>query len=147
MKGLIDRKDTEIIDYLKDHGRDKISEISGKTGIPRATIFERITRLKNEGYIKKFTVELDHEKLGYSVKAYIMVSFDSNTGTDQRSLARKIAMLENVLSVSIISGQWDILVETVSRSMKDLSVFVLDKLRRIEGVSNTLSIPVFERIA
>jgi DNA-binding Lrp family transcriptional regulator len=147
MKGLIDRKDTEIIDYLKDHGRDKISEISGKTGIPRATIFERITRLKNEGYIKKFTVDLDHEKLGYSVKAYIMVSFDSNTGTDQRSLARKIAMLENVLSVSIISGQWDILVETVSRSMKDLSVFVLDKLRRIEGVSNTLSIPVFERIA
>ncbi|MCL4329122.1 MAG: Lrp/AsnC family transcriptional regulator, partial [Candidatus Thermoplasmatota archaeon] len=125
MKGLIDRKDTEIIDYLKDHGRDKISEISGKTGIPRATIFERITRLKNEGYIKKFTVDLDHEKLGYSVKAYIMVSFDSNTGTDQRSLARKIAMLENVLSVSIISGQWDILVETVSRSMKDLSVFVL----------------------
>lgn len=146
MKGLIDRKDTEIIDYLKDHGRDKISEISGKTGIPRATIFERITRLKNEGYIKKFTVDLDHEKLGYSVKAYIMVSFDSNTGTDQRSLARKIAMLENVLSVSIISGQWDILVETVSRSMKDLSVFVLDKLRSIEGVSNTLSIPVFEKI-
>ncbi|MHB8395966.1 MAG: Lrp/AsnC family transcriptional regulator [Thermoplasmataceae archaeon] len=147
MKGNLDKKDLQIMDYLRNHGRDKISEISEKTGIPRATIFERITRLREEGYIRKFTVDLDLEKIGFPVMAYIMVAFDSGSGIDQRSLARKISKLENVLSVSIISGQWDIMVYTISRSMKDLSVFVLDKLRSLDGVSNTLSIPVFEAVS
>ncbi len=147
MRSQLDRKDLEIVEYLKDHGRDKISDISRVTGIPRATIFERLVRLKEEGFIRKFTVDLDMEKMGFPVMAYIMITFSSSSGENQRSLARKISKLENVLSVSIISGQWDIMVLTANRSMKELSSLVLDRLRNLEGVANTLSIPVFEWIS
>ena len=146
MQSKLDKKDIQILTYLRDHGRDKISEISVKLGIPRATIFERMERLKREGYIKKYTVELDYEKLGFSIVAYILMEYDFKATVTQKELCRNIASMDNVLSASIISGNWDLIILTVARNMKELSDLVLDKLKSMEGVAKTLSIPVFEHI-
>ncbi|MCL4330444.1 MAG: Lrp/AsnC family transcriptional regulator [Candidatus Thermoplasmatota archaeon] len=145
MKG-IDERDRMILDFLKDEGRAKISEISNKLNIPRATVFEKLEKLRENGVITKFTVNVDYEKLGTPVLAYIMINFDPRSSVNQRDLARRISRFGNVLSVSIIAGQWDLLILTVNRSMRDLSMFVLDSLRSLEGVENTLSIPIFESI-
>ena len=146
MQSKLDKKDIQILTYLRDHGRDKISEISVKLGIPRATIFERMERLKREGYIKKYTVELDYEKLGFSIVAYVLMEYDFKANVTQKELCRNIASMDNVLSASIISGSWDLIILTVARNIKELSDLVLDKLKSMEGVARTLSIPVFEHI-
>ena len=146
MQSKLDKKDIQILTYLRDHGRDKISEISVKLGIPRATIFERMERLKREGYIKKYTVELDYEKLGFSIVAYVLMEYDFKANVTQKELCRNIASMDNVLSASIISGSWDLIILTVARNIKELSDLVLDKLKSMEGVARTLSVPVFEHI-
>ncbi|MEM0132663.1 Lrp/AsnC family transcriptional regulator [Acidiplasma sp.] len=146
MLDSIDKKDTKIIEYLKEHGRDKISDISNALQMPRATIFERMERLKKEGFIRKYTVDLDYEKLGYSVLAYILIQYDSKSKTDQRTLCANLAKLDNVISASIITGDWDIIILTAQKTMKDLSTFVLEKLRTMDGVEKSLTIPLFERI-
>ncbi len=144
MQGKLDKKDLQILQYLKDHSRDKISEISMKTGIPRATVFERIEKMKRENYITKFTLEVDYEKVGFPVLSYIFISYDSNSGVEQKDLCRKLAELENVVSCSIVSGDWDFLILSVHKSMRALSEFVLVTLRSIPGVRRTISMPVFE---
>ena len=103
-------------------------------------------RLKREGYIKKYTVELDYEKLGFSIVAYILMEYDFKANVTQKELCRNIASMDNVLSASIISGSWDLIILTVARNMKELSDLVLDKLKSMEGVARTLSVPVFEHI-
>ena len=142
----IDKKDMKIIEYLKEHGRDKISDISNSLEIPRATIFERMERLRKDGFIKKYTVDLNYDKLGYSVLAYIMIQYNSKSSIDQRSLCVNLSLMENVISASIVTGDWDIMLLTAQKSMKDLSVFVLEKLRTMEGIEKSVTIPSFERI-
>ncbi len=142
----IDKKDMKIIEYLKEHGRDKISDISNSLEIPRATIFERMERLRKDGFIKKYTVDLNYDKLGYSVLAYIMIQYNSKASIDQRSLCVNLSLMENVISASIVTGDWDIMLLTAQKSMKDLSVFVLEKLRTMEGIEKSVTIPLFERI-
>jgi DNA-binding Lrp family transcriptional regulator len=142
----IDKKDMKIIEYLREHGRDKISDISNSLQIPRATIFERMGRLRKDGFIKKYTVDLNYEKLGYSVLAYIMIQYNSKSETDQRTLCVNLSKLDNVISASIITGDWDIILLTAQKSMKDLSKFVLDKLRKMDGIEKSVTIPLFERI-
>ena len=142
----IDRKDMEIIEYLKEHGRDKISDISNSLQIPRATIFERMERLRKEGFIKKYTVDLNYEKLGYSVLAYIMIQYNPKSTIDQRSLCLNLSRMSNVISASIVTGDWDIVLLTAQKSMKDLSAFVLEKLRTMDGIDKSVTIPLFERI-
>jgi Lrp/AsnC family leucine-responsive transcriptional regulator len=146
MQDRLDKKDQMIIEYLKDHGRDKISEISNTLGIPRATVFERMERLRKEGYIKKYTVDLDYEKLGYPVMAYVLITFNFHAEVDQMTLCRTLSKMDNVVSASVISGNWDIMILTINKNMKELSQFVLDKLRTMDGVERTLSVPVFELV-
>ncbi|WMT50764.1 MAG: Lrp/AsnC family transcriptional regulator [Ferroplasma sp.] len=142
----IDKKDMKIIEYLKEHGRDKISDISNSLEIPRATIFERMERLRKDGFIKKYTVDLNYEKLGYSVLAYIMIQYNPKSSIDQRSLCVNLSRMDNVISASIITGDWDIILLTAQKSMKDLSTFVLEKLRTMDGIEKSVTIPLFERI-
>ncbi len=144
MPDRLDKKDMQILNYLTEHGRDKISEISNNLGIPRATVFERMERLRKEGYIKQYTVKVDYEKIGYPILAYILINFDFHSDIDQTELARELAKLETVISSSVIAGGWDIILLTVHKSMKDLSNFVLGKLRSMEGIEKTLSVPIFD---
>ncbi len=144
MQGKLDKKDLQILQYLKDHSRDKISEIAIKTGIPRATVFERLEKLKREKYITKFTLEVDYEKIGYPVLSYVFISYDSNSGVEQKNLCKKLSDLDNVVSCSIVSGDWDFLILSVHKSMRDLSEFVLVTLRSMPGIRRTISMPVFE---
>ncbi|AKA48647.1 transcriptional regulator [uncultured archaeon] len=146
MQDKLDKKDVQILRYLTEHGRDKISEISNNLGIPRATVFERMERLRKEGYIKQYTVKVDYEKIGYPILAYILINFDFHSDIDQTELARELGKLENVISASVIAGGWDILLMTVHRSMKELSNFVLGKLRSMEGIEKTLSVPIFDLV-
>lgn len=140
----VDKTDLRLIEYLKENGRDKISTISSTLDMPRATVFERMKRLGNEGIIKNYTVNLDYEKIGFNVMAYILINFDSRSKIDQKTLAKQLSTIENVLSASIISGGWDIIMLVVSPNMKELSHFVLERLRLMEGIEKTHTITVFD---
>ncbi len=146
MQGKLDKKDLQILTYLQEHGRDKISEISSKLEIPRATVFERMERLRKEGYIQKYTVDLDYEKLGYSIMAYILIEYDFKSVISQRELCRNLSKLDNVISASVIAGNWDLMLLAVTRNMKELSDLVLGRLKGMEGIARTLSVPVFDHI-
>ena len=142
----MDKIDKRILDHLYENGRDKISAISAKLGIPRATIFERIRKMKEEEVIRKFTVMVDYEKLGMNVQAYVLITFNTRSGTDQRTLSLNLARMSNVISVSIISGDWDIMMHVVAQNMRDLSSMVLEKLRNMDGVERTQTLTIFESV-
>lgn len=143
-RDALDQKDFSLIDYLRRDGRGKIGDISKSTGIPRATVFERISKLTGLGIIKNFTVSLDYEKLGLPVMAYVMLSYDSESGVNQNTLCESLAQMDNIIGVSILSGEWDIIVLTVQKSIRDLSTFVLDRLRNMKGISRTQTFTVFQ---
>ncbi|ARD84696.1 transcriptional regulatory protein [Ferroplasma acidiphilum] len=142
----IDKKDMKIIEYLKEHGRDKSSDISNALQIPRATIFERMERLRKDGFIKKYTVDLNYDKLGYSVMSYIMIQYNPKASIDQRTLCLNLSKMDNVISASIVTGDWDIVLLTAQKSMRDLSKFVLEQLRTMDGIEKSVTIPLFERV-
>ncbi|MBE0511438.1 winged helix-turn-helix transcriptional regulator [Candidatus Bathyarchaeota archaeon] len=47
------------------------AEISGRTGVASSTVYDKITRLKEKGIIKAFTVVLDSKKVGFNVVAFV----------------------------------------------------------------------------
>lgn len=146
MQGKLDKKDIQILTHLQDHGRDKISEISSRLEIPRATVFERMERLRKEGYIQKYTVDLDYEKLGFSIMAYILIEYDFKSVISQRELCRNLSKMDNVISASVVAGNFDLILLAVTRNMKELSDMVLGRLKGMEGIARTLSVPVFDHI-
>lgn len=142
----LDDKDISIINCLINNGRCSYVEMSQLLGMPRATVQERVRRLVHIGVIKKFTVKLDYSKLGQGVTSYILVSFSNERGVSQRQLAERIASIPNVFEVSLISGQWDILIKSRTKSVEQVGSMVIDTLRSMPGIQKTETCVSFQTV-
>ncbi len=142
---VLDRRDEEILRLLQEDGRRSVVEISNELGVPRATVQGRIRRLVESGTIKRFTAIPDYSKLGKQVTAYVFVTF-TNKDVSQRSLAEEISRIPGVHEVSVISGEWDIVLKVRAASVEEVGNLVIDKLRAIKGVEKTETCVAFQTI-
>ena len=55
-------------------GRASVSALAERVGMTRQAITERLDRLKREGVIQQYTVAVDPEKLGLTVRAFIAIT-------------------------------------------------------------------------
>jgi Lrp/AsnC family transcriptional regulator, leucine-responsive regulatory protein len=142
----IEEKDEAIIRKLRLDSSEPVSEIASDLKLPRTTVQERIKRLVQGGVIKRFTLQLDYSKIGKPVTAFILVSFLAGTGVSQKEAAQKIAEIEDVFEVHVISGDWDIIAKARGESIQSIGELVLDKIRNVKGVERTLTCTSFVTI-
>lgn len=142
----LDEKDLAILSELMRDSSRTVVKLSELLGMPRATVQERIRRMRRGGVIKRFTVVPDHGKLGRPVKAFILVSFLPNPDVSQRRLASEISLLEGVEEVDLISGEWDILLKVRGASMEQIGALVIDRLRAMKGVGKSVTCVSFAAV-
>jgi DNA-binding Lrp family transcriptional regulator len=142
---MIDKKDSKILDELMEDARKSVVDISNDLGIPRATVQERIQRMKQRGVIRKFVAIPDYSLLGRPMTAFILVSFMPGT-VSQRELGEQISQLPRVDEVHLITGDWDIMLKVRAGSMDELGKLVLDKLRAMKGVMRTVTCVCFNTL-
>ena len=146
----LDEKDTKILELLKENSALTTSQISKKTKIPITTIHNRVKKMKQLGIIKNFTVNIDYEKIGKPLTAYILLTVNQNISPNkkisQSDIGKKIKMFEDVESVDIVIGVIDMLIKARVKTMHDLNNLITNKLREIEGVDKTQTMMVLEEI-
>ncbi len=142
----LDEKDMRILQELVADSSQSITEIAAKLDMPRTTVQERIKRLKESGVIKKFTIKVDYSKLGKNATAFVLVSIHPESKIRQKELAEKLAELEDIVEVHVISGEWDFLLKIRGESMHSIGSLVVDKLRAIEGIGRTITCVSFATI-
>jgi len=147
----IDKRDVKILKLLQNDCKMTAKEIAKKIGSPITTIYSKIKRMEELGIIKYYKAILDSRKLDKGTTAFILVSFAYRPGSrekplSQRDVAKQIAAFSEVQEVHIITGSWDILIKVRADHVDTLGKLVMDKLRTIEGVENTLSCVVYETV-
>jgi len=143
---MLDDKDEKILRELVADGRKSVVDISEELGVPRATIQERLNKMIRSGVIRKFAAIPDYSKIGKQVTAYIFVSFRDEESISQRALAEEISGIPGVYEVSVISGEWDILLKVRAGSVEEIGNFVVDRLRRMKGIEKTETCVAFQMI-
>ena len=143
---MLDDKDEGILKELMEDGRKSVVEISDELEIPRATVQERLKRLVESGVIRRFVAVPDYSKIGKQVTAYVFVNFRSEEDVSQRSLAEHVSKIPGVYEVSVISGEWDIVLKVRASSVEEIGGLVVDKLRAMKGIEKTQTCVVFQTI-
>ena len=140
----LDAKDAKIIGMLKEDSRASTQAIADALGMPRVTVHDRIRRLQERGVVRRFTVELGKEELGWSLHAFILANWAGERGhTDRREVAQEICDMPFVVGCHIVTGQWDFIVEVLARNMEDLWDSILDDLSGVPGVGHTQTLVSF----
>lgn len=142
----MDDRDWKILYQLINNGRKPVVDISDELGIPRATVQERIKKLVDGGVIRKFTAIPNYEKIGKEVTAYILVSFSRESNLSQKAVAQEIAEIPDVYEVSLISGEWDIILKVRAASVNAIGNLVIERLRMMKGIEKTQTCVCFQTI-
>lgn len=148
MFAKLDGKDMAILELLqKDCSKGK-KWIAKKLSLPLTTVHNRIAKLEREGIISGYNARLDYKKLGYDVAAYVQITVEYETKDySQEDTAKKIRSLPGVDSVSIVAGTTDIIAKVRTKDTDALNDFLLNHLRKIEGIDKTTSIVVLKEFS
>ena len=75
MKAL-DEIDFRILKKLSSNARTPLKELSAEAYLTTPAVSARLDKLEKEGYIKGYHAEIDLERMGYIVKAFIMITVE-----------------------------------------------------------------------
>jgi len=137
----MDDKDWRVIECLKENGRWSVQKISKQIRIPITTVHNRLKKLAKEGIIKKYTIVLDHKKVGRPLASYIMVTVDYHDLKEQElsqyDLAKKLLKKKEVESAAMVTGGTDIVIKVRVADIDKLNQFITVDLRNIVGIEKT----------
>jgi DNA-binding Lrp family transcriptional regulator len=139
MLTMIDDTDLRILQELREDASQSALKISEKIGMKRSTIQHRIERLKKNNIIKRIVAVPDYTKLGLPVTAFVLVNYLATVKIPQQEVARRIAQLKNVVEVHVVAGQWDFIIKARAASLQEIGELVVNKLRQIPGVGQTVT--------
>ncbi len=140
---VLDAIDRRILHLLGADGRASVREVAERARIGRATAYNRIQRLQDAGVIRGFTVVLDPRKAGAGLAAHVDIKIDQHAW---RTVGQLVAKLPGVEHVSLVSGEWDLLVLVRVPDPSDLRDVILERLHAIQGVTATQTTFVLDEV-
>lgn len=120
MKSL-DEIDKKIISMLKENARIPLKDISAEVFLTTPAVSSRIEKLEKEGYIRGYHAEVDLEKMGYGIKAYIMITVPPE---ESQKFSEFIKEQECVLECSHVTGPYSMIMKVVFPSTTPLDEFL-----------------------
>jgi Lrp/AsnC family transcriptional regulator for asnA, asnC and gidA len=132
--GKIDDLDVKILSELAKDASISVPKLSKKININSSVVYSRIKRLVKKGLIKKFTIMINDEALGFNVKALTGINMDSKL---RDNVLSELFKIPEVREVSEVTGRFDIIVTMTSRSLDEMHQLISEKIGRVEGVQKT----------
>lgn len=131
----IDDVDSAILEVLEENARLSTRNISKKSRIPLATVNRRLKKLVETGIIKRFTTELDYDKLGKKTVAYVLIR--SHPGADYDAIYKKAITNKAIEDIMATAGQFDIIIKVRVKDNDELSDFLFNYVRNLPLVAQT----------
>lgn len=129
-----DELDMKLLYELAKDSSISVPNLSKKLGINASVLYSRIKRLMKKKVIKKFTIVIDDSILGIGVKATVGVNRDPKL---KDSIHTQLMETPEVVSISEITGRFDILVRVYAENLEALHTIVIEKIGKIDGIQNT----------
>jgi len=128
----------EILDILQRNSRISDDELAVMLGTDVATVKAAIKDMEDKGIITGYKTLIDWEKAQEEiVVAYIEVRVTPQRGQGFDKVAERIYQYPQVTACSLMSGGFDLFVVVEGKTMKEVSLFVAEKLATIDSVLST----------
>ena len=129
-----DELDMKLLYELAKDSSISVPNLSKKLGINASVLYSRIKRLMKKKVIKKVTIVIDDSILGIGVKATVGVNRDPKL---KDSIHTQLMETPEVVSISEITGRFDIMIRVYAENLEALHTIVIEKIGKIDGIKNT----------
>jgi DNA-binding Lrp family transcriptional regulator len=136
----IDEAGEEILDILCKDAKADLRDIAKQVNIPEESVKKYIRKFENDRIILGYHTNINWQRIRlHEVKALIEVKVIPERKVGFDSVAESIYRYPEVTSVFLLSGGYDLLVQVEGDSLREVALFVSEKLATIQGVQSTVS--------
>ena len=130
----IDSIDLKILAELQKDANISVPKLSKKINVNPSVAYSRIKRLTKRQLIKRFTIEVNDDVLGFNVSAVIGLNIDSKV---REQILEEMLRMEGIRDIYEVTGRFDLLVRVKARSLDDLHSMVSAKMGKLNGVNHS----------
>jgi DNA-binding Lrp family transcriptional regulator len=122
----IDDVDLALLRHLAQDARRSNREIARTVGMSSGAITERIERLRGAGIIRGYHADVDPAALGFPIE--VLIGLQVSQGSPVEDTIDALFEVPEVASVSLVTGQWDFVVELRVRDQNHLREVLIGKV-------------------
>lgn len=132
----IDDLDRQILAMLMQDSKQAYTGLAKKLYVSGGTIHVRMRKLEQElGIVKGSRLEIDYNKLGYDVSAFLGIYLEKSELYDV--VAEGLTKIPEVVEAHYTTGHYSIFVKIICRDTKHLREVLHGKIQKISGIQRT----------
>ncbi len=129
----LDEIDAKIIEILKQDSRTPFTEIASKLGVSDSTIHVRLKKLKDDGILRGFTVDLNEERLGLKVHGFAMISVKLG---HLEEVVSNLVQNKRINKIYETHGSNDLVALIAAADLNELREVMME-IRKTDNISST----------
>ena len=129
---IVDDLDFAILAHLQEDGRRSFTDIARDLGTAVGTIRNRVTKLLEDNTLK-IIGRVNPFRVGFNAPASILISVDPPF---LQSAAEEISEFPEVSYISMLTGDYDLMVDAMCKDSDHLTDFLLQRLSKVKGVKS-----------
>src|ERR1700722_14798743 len=125
----IDNLDIQILSILMKNATTPYTEIAKELIVSGGTIHVRMKKLEEMGVIKGATLEVDPQKLGYDITAFLGIYLEKGSQYNKA--------VKEIVELHYTTGSWSIFAKIVCHDTTHLREILNEQIQGITGVQRT----------
>jgi DNA-binding Lrp family transcriptional regulator len=146
MQEKLDDIDRKILKILEKDAKTVAKSIAEELGLSKTPVYERIKRLEQDGFIKKYVAILDKEKIGQSITVFSFVSLETQKGAMMDDFFREVKNYPEVTECFVVGGDFDFLLKVVVENLDAYYDFAKFKLASLPIIGSVKSAFVLNEV-
>ncbi len=135
-----------LVDLLRENARLSNEQLASILGISSEMAAAQVKKLEEDGIIIGYSAIINEEKYDKNaVTALIELRVSPQVECGYDDVAKIIAQYDEVDTVQLMSGGFDLAVIIRGKSLRDIALFVSERLATLDGVLSTTTHFILQR--
>ena len=135
----LDKTDLLLLAELQRNGRLTNTELAERAHLSPSACLRRVQRLEREGVVTGYRAEVDPERVGLGLQAFVRVQLRQHDAATVAAFASFVDAWDEVVACHALTGDMDYLLHVAVRDLEHFSRFLLDRLLGQAGVADVNS--------
>ena len=141
-----DDLDIKILNILMQNSRTKMTKIARTLHTTTQTVKNRIVRMKKKGLIKRFTVQVNSEMLGYSESATVFLKIMKADKDQFNELINFLKHHKNIIDLIGVIGDYNLSFIIISKTPEEMDEILNNITYKFKDIISDMKTIVMTKI-
>lgn len=135
MQLSLDEIDLKILYILMKDAKTPYTDIAKKLFVSSGTVHVRMKKMEEMELIKSFNLQLNYQKFGYDITAFLGIYLNKSSQYD--IVAKALEAIPEIVDVHYTTGNYSMFVKLICKDTEHLRQILMDKIQKIEDITRT----------